>query len=496
MHNLKNRKPLKILFVGAESAPFAKVGGLGEVMHALPISMRELGHDARVIIPKYASISQEKFPMELEMDNLHISASEDPHGLLVSNILKHTAEDNSITYFLENMEYFEKRANVYGYIDDTTRWVLLSRATLEFIKRSAWKPDFIIASDWEAGFIPNLLKTEYKDCPELKDIRVIFCIHNLRNQGTFDAAFIPEIEADSGQSPLPPFFSNMRTLNGMRRGILYADATITVSPTYSKEILSPEYGERLDGLLKERRERLFGILNGINIKLFNPATDTLLVERYSSKNIAPRRANKLALQHHFGLTENEHTMVFGFVGRLDEQKGLYLIQESIKPLLDNLDFQFVIMGTGERAYKKFFKELAELYPGRVGVHLEYSDTIPRKIFAGADVVLVPSRFEPSGLVQMEAMRYGAIPLVRKTGGLADTVNDYDPNNNEGTGFVFEKYDPQSLLVTMVRAYEGYRNKKEWLKLIKRAMNEDFSWEHSAQQYLSLCYKIKRDHKKK
>jgi len=353
MNNRSTKKTLNILFVAAEAAPFAKVGGLGEVMNALPTAMRKMHHDVRLLMPKYASIDIQKYPMELEIGNIRVATEqEDPQGLLVSNIVKHTARDKSVTYFLENMEYFEKRANVYGYIDDTARWLLLSRASIEFIKRSSWKPDVIIASDWETGFIPNLIKTEHKDDIELRHIKTIFCIHNLRNQGTFDATFVTEIEADSGQSILPPFFSpTIKKLNGMRRGILFADAIVTVSPTYVKEILSPQYGEHLEGVLKERRDHLFGILNGINTKLFNPSTDPLLKTRYSVREISQRKSNKTAIQSRFGLEENPDAMLFGYVGRLDEQKGLSLIQETIKPLLNNLNFQLVLMGTGERVFK-------------------------------------------------------------------------------------------------------------------------------------------------
>lgn len=484
------RKPIKMLFVGAEAAPFAKIGGLGEVLRALPKALRELGCDARVIIPKYASISTEEFPMKVEMNHLKIASSqEDPDGLLVSNILQHTAKDKSIIYFLENKECFEKRANIYGYNDDTMRWMLLSRGVLEFVKRSKWKPDFILANDWQTGFVPNLLKTEYKNDPAFKNIRVILCIHNLRHQGTFDAAFVSEVDADSGQGPLPPFFSDMKKLNGMRRGILSADAIITVSPTYAQEILSAEYGEKLEGVLQKRRQDLFGILNGLDAERFDPESDRLIFARYSARHASPRGKNKAALQRQFGLKEDENVMVLGMSGRLAEQKGCSLLEPIMKALLDNLSFQFVLVGDGDSKYKKFFKELEKAYPGRVGAHLEYDEKLPHMIYAGADAVLIPSRFEPAGLVQLEAMRYGCIPIVRKTGGLADTVLDYDPENAKGTGFAFEKFDAQALFVAIVRAHESYRNKREWKDLLGRAMSQDFSWKNSARKYIALCRKL-------
>ncbi len=486
------QKPLRVLFVGAEAAPFAKVGGLGEVLRAIPKAMRELGCDARVFVPKYASMDTKKYPMKLEVEHLRVaSKEEDPQGNLFSNVLRYEGSDTGITYFLENMECFEKRANVYGYADDTMRWVLLSRSAIEFVKRSKWKPDFIIANDWETGFVPNLLKTDYKDDRAMKDISTVFCIHNLRHQGTFDAAFISEVDADFGRNPIPPFFSDMKNLNGMRRGILYADEIVTVSPTYAEEILSPEYGERLDGILQERRGNLAGILNGIDTERFDPSTDALIDEPYSMRHMGARSKNKAALQHRFGLKEDEDMMIFGYNGRLDEQKGLSLLERAMKPLLDNLSFQFVAMGDGDPRYKTFFKELQEAYPGRVGVHLEYDEKLPRTIYAGADAMLVPSRFEPAGLVPLEAMRYGSIPIVRKTGGLADTVEDFDPENGKGTGFVFEKFDEQALMITIVRAHESFRNRREWTRLMERAMSQDFSWKNSARKYIALCRRIQR-----
>ncbi|MBI2676486.1 MAG: glycogen synthase [Candidatus Yanofskybacteria bacterium] len=496
MNNLTKIKKLKILFVAAEAAPFIKVGGLGEVMRSLPRAMKELGHDARLFIPKYAKIEADKFPMELEIGELDIAPNEkDPHGLLVSNVLKHLDKESGITaYFLENMEYYEKRANTYSYGDDTIRWVLLSKGALEFIRRSDWKPDVIIASDWQTGFIPNLIKTEFKDDPVLSKIATIFVIHNLKFQGMFDPHFVPELEADSGQGPIPDFNDpHILKLNGARRGILYADIINTVSPTYAKEILTPEFGEKLEEILREKRDALFGTLNGIDNEGFNPETDPDIPAHYSRSALAGRYHNKVALQKSFGLPEDDKIFVMGFVNRLTEQKGVDLLQEIAPSLFDNLDFQLVIVGTGDTKYRTAFKELQEKYPARVAVHPFFDEKLPKLVFSGADAVLIPSRFEPSGLVQMEAMRYGAIPIVRKTGGLADTVTDYYPGIDHGTGFVFEKYNSYAFLIAIVRAWQAYRNKKEWSSLIKRVMSQDFSWKKSAKDYVKLCHSAINKH---
>lgn len=485
------KSALKILFVGTEVAPYVKVGGLGEVMRSLPHALRDLGHDARVFFPKYASIETQNLNLQSELLNLPLSTPEkDPQGLLVSNVLKLIEPDGQVhAYLLENAEYYEKRANVYGYNDDTARWILLSRGALEFIKKSIWKPDIIVANDWMSGFIPNLIKMEYQDDPVLSPIVTHFIIHNLKHQGLFDHRFISEIDYDSGQGPILDFSDPaLWKLNGMRRGVLYADTISTVSPTYAQEILSPEFGEKLEEILKERRSSLFGILNGIDYETFNPATDPQLAFRYNTNNLKERNKNKMVLQKRVNLPEDEKKLIMGLVGRLDEQKGLGLLMPIIDSLLESLDFQLVLVGTGEDNFRIFFQELQTRHPQKVSVTLQFDPHLPKMIFSGADIVLIPSRFEPSGLVQMEAMRYGAIPVVRKVGGLADSVNNYNPEQGTGTGFVFEKYDQNALLITIVRAFEAFRFKKEWEKLIKRAMREDFSWHKSAREYIELFQK--------
>lgn len=487
---LNKKESLKILFVAAEAAPYVKIGGLGEVARSLPRALRDLGHDARVFFPKYASIDTTHFNLQTELLNLPLSTPEkDPHGLLVSNVLKAEENGKVVAYLLENAEYYEKRANVYGYNDDTSRWILLSRGVLEFIKKSEWKPDIIVANDWMTGFIPNLLKTEYKHDPVLSKVATQFVIHNLKHQGMFDHRFISEIDYDSGQGAIPDFFDpNLWKLNGMRRGILYADIVSTVSPTYAQEILSPEFGEKLEEILKERRSSLFGILNGIDYALFNPENDPLITHHYSAVNLKERSKNKKVLQKRVNLPEDESKFVVGFVGRLDEQKGISLLMPIIDALLENLDFQLIVVGTGEDDFRVFFQELQVRHPKQVSSTLQFDANLPKTVFAGADIFLIPSRFEPSGLVQMEAMRYGAIPLVRKVGGLADSVSNYDPEKSKGTGFVFDKYDHNALLISFVQAFETFRFKKEWEKLMKRAMHEDFSWQKSAKEYIKLFQK--------
>lgn len=487
----RNNHKLKILFVASEAAPYVKIGGLGEVMRSLPHALRDLGYDARVMFPKYADIDTKDLNLQPEILSIPLfSSAADPYGLLVSNVLKLIEPDGRVTaYFLENAEYYEKRANVYGYNDDTARWVLLSKGVLEFIKQSEWKPDIIVANDWMTGFIPNLLETEYKNDPILSKIATVFVIHNLKHQGMFDQRFISEIDYDSGQGSIPDFFDpNLWKLNGMRRGILYADVISTVSPTYAQEILAPELGEKLEEILRSRRARLFGVLNGIDYEEFNPETDPQVAFHYNALNIKERAGNKTVLQKRVNLPEDSNKFIVGFVGRLDEQKGIGLLMPVIDSLLENLGFELVLVGTGEDNFRVFFQELQTRHPKQVSVNLLFDANLPKMIFSGADIVLIPSKFEPCGLVQMEAMRYGAIPLVRRVGGLADSVDNYSPEESKGTGFVFDKYDHNAFLITLVQAFETFRFKKEWQKLIKRAMKKDFSWHQSAKEYAKLFQK--------
>lgn len=478
-------KKLKILFVASEAAPYAKVGGLGEVMYSLPAALRSLGHDARVILPKYASFDTSKYDLKMELFGLHVTdKTKDPNGLLVSNVLRHeNSAGKTIAYFIENQEYYEKRANVYGYGDDTVRWVLLSKVALEFIRSSRWVPDLIVASDWQTGFVPNLMRTEYKNDQILSKIPVVFSIHNLKYQGLFNQRFVPEMDFDAGQAAIPDFFDpRILKMNGMRRGIMYADVITTVSKTYAKEILTEETGETLDKLLNERKARLFGVLNGIDETTYNPKTDSALVANYTSAKIKNRILNKIPLQKKFGLPENKDKFIISSVGRLTKQKGLDLVAKVMDSLLANIDFQFIIVGDGDSEFRDYFQNLQKKYPDRVSGHFFFDATLPRLIFAGSDTILLPSKFEPSGLVQMEAMRYGCVPIVRKVGGLADSVADFRPDKKNGTGFVFENYDEFSLLTSIIRAYDAYQYKKEWEALIKRSMTCDFSWKKSAMEY--------------
>lgn len=486
---------LRILFVSTEVAPFVKVGGLGSVMEALPRALRAIGYDARVMIPRYLSINQPEMPIKMEFEGLKVpTGNESSPEHLICNVKSYMppedAEHAVPVYFLENQEYYEQRANVYGYADDPVRWALLSRGALEFIRnQKKWVPQVIVSTDWMTGFLPNYLKREYRKDPVLSKIASVFSIHNLSYQGMFDHNFVQEMDFDDGHSPIPSFDNpRIMKINGMRRGIMYADAINTVSPTYAKEITTKEYGESLEELLRERRSVLFGILNGIDYRIWNPETDPYITHHYSANRLGNRISNKKVLQEQFGLKVDDRAFVVGVVARIVKQKGLDLLFPIIEVLLKELRMQLVVVGEGDPEIMRFFHDLAVNQPSQVAVHLKFDSILPHQVFAGADAVVIPSRFEASGLTQMEAMRCGAIPIVRKTGGLADTVDDYNPENQTGTGFVFERFDAFSLMMAIVRAVENYHHLENWRQLQMRAMKKDFSWESSARKYGELFRK--------
>lgn len=496
-------KRLKILFVASEAAPFAKAGGLGDIMYSLPLALKNLGHDARIMIPRYGTIDTKKYSLKMEIKGLRVPTDQPkPYPYLICNVKKYLGRMAVPAYFLENREYYEKRANVYGYSDDHVRWILLCRGTIEFLRQSSWVPDIIVASDWHTGLIANYLKTVYSTENDISDkarnkkdsviskIPVVFAIHNLSNQGMCDFRFIQESDRDSGREPIPIFFDpRLAKLNWMLRGIMHSDSIVTVSPTYAKEILTPEYGEGLEKMLSEKQHKTYGILNGINYKKYNPEISPHVPVPYNIRTARRKKKNKTHLQKRLGLPKNPKVFVMGMVSRFTDQKGFDLLGEIISPLFKNLSLQLVILGDGDSRYKEMIQKGKEEFPEKIGYFFGFDLSLPHLVFAGADAILIPSKFEPCGIVQMQAMRYGCIPIARKTGGLADTIEDFDPQKEEGDGFVFEEYDPWALFTTIVRAKTSFGFKNAWKKLIKKAMTKNFSWENSAKRYLKVFYRL-------
>lgn len=482
---------MKVLFVSAEVAPFSSVGGLSQVSYLLPRALLKLGIDVRIFTPKYGIIDSQTFPMKKLIEKLEVPTGEKKDSNLPQNLICNITTLSKIkkgdppVYFLENMEYYEKRANVYSYSDDHIRFALLCRGALEFIKKRVFVPDLIHCNDWHTGYLINYLRQGYEDNPVLKKIATVLTIHNLF-QGIFDFDHASEVDFDDGRSRLASFFDErLSKQNSLKRGVLYADIISSVSETYSREILTEQYGGRLSNLFKELRGKLFGVLNGLDYNDFDPKTDKIVKRNFGINDLDLRAENKADLQREFNLEVIPNKPILAISGRLDVQKGLDLVIETIEFVLSELDIQFIVLGTGDNKYLDFFVELEKKYPGKVGTHLMKNFALPRKIFAGADVLLMPSFYEPGGIVALEAMRYGCVPVVRATGGLADSVVDFNPQENTGTGFSFKNFSKMSFLVAIVRALETFKNKPVWKKIVRNAMQQDFSWEQSAKKYLDL-----------
>jgi len=490
--------PLKVLIISPEVSPYANVGGLSRVAAHLSRALMELGHDVRLFMPKFGLIDEEKYPMEMVHKGLRVPTGTPGKPYLVCNIKFHVVPGGAPVYFLENMEYYEKRANVYGYSDDPLRWVLLSRGALEFLRKNEdWRPQIIHCNDWQTGSIPNYLRTVYNKDKNLLPLSVIFTIHNLMYQGMFDHRTVSELDFDDGRSQIASFFSKrLDKQNFMRRGIIYSDLVNAVSETYAKEILTSEYGEGLNRLLLEVRSKLYGVVNGINYDEFNPATDKLLDTNYDVNHLGKRVQNKLALQREFDLPEDERAFAVGVVGRLSAQKGFDLLLEVLPHFLKEYkNAQFFQIGGGDSQFIDLLKALKKDFPAQVGIHPLPNFILPRLIFSGCDVVPFPSKFEPCGIVQLEAMRYGAIPIVRATGGLKDTVEKFNPREGTGTGFVFTDYKTWPLFARLVQAHELFQQPRIWEGLQKRAMATDFSWKASAKGYVELYEKAIHRHRR-
>ncbi len=480
----------KVLHVGAEVTPFSNVGGLSSVIAFLSKSLLKRGHDVRIFMPKFGFIDEKQFPMEMVFEGLSVPTGYEPEDgkvtNLICNVKKYVTEDGIIVYFLENMEYYEKRSNVYNYSDDHVRWTLLSYGALQFIcENLEWKPDIIHVHDWHTALVPNIIATKYRKEECFKDVATVLTIHNIHFQGkSVDPS--SELNFDDGKSQIPRFFSGrLKTLNFLRRGIIYSDLVNTVSNGYARQILTKDFGSGLDQLLTELRSKLFGVINGIDYDKFDPLNDPLLPANFDIDSIDSRAINKLSLQKEFGLKEKADVPLIGYVGRLDQQKGVDLLLEVLEKFLKDFNAQFVLIGSGDNGYEKLAQRLAKKFPHIVGAHTFPNFTLPKLVFGGADIMVMPSRFEPCGIVQMEAMRYGAIPIVRATGGLDDTVTDFDPSTLTGTGFKFKDFDGWSLYGQLVRATETYRNKETWRKIQENAMKQNFSWTEVASKYEDL-----------
>lgn len=474
----------KILFVASEATPFAKSGGLADVAGSLPRALRLLGHDVHVVIPAYSHI--DKAPVKPV--KAAYSAEITLEGTARRGSLKQAVYDGIPYWFIDAPELFERDGLYSGkegdYPDNGLRFGFFCRAVLEMARSLDFKPDIIHLHDWQTGLIPVLLKTSYRHDPFFAATSSLLTIHNLGYHGIFPYGLLRQLElpGDLANPAALEYYGNLSLLKG---GIVFADAVNTVSPTYCEEIQTYEQGYGFDGLLRQRSEKLFGILNGLDDRIWNPATDQALPQHFTPRSQTGKKKCKQALQQELGLAVDSALPLVVIVSRLDQQKGIDLL-ESVWPQLLERQLQFALLGSGTSEAMAFWEQQRGSYPGQVSINLTFNEGLSRRLYAAADLLLVPSRYEPCGLTQMIALKYGALPLVRRTGGLADTVVDVDADPKMGNGFVFDAVDPQQLLQTIDRALNLYHHQPQrWQELVRRGMRQDFSWQPAAQKYVEL-----------
>ncbi len=465
---------MNILFAASEAVPFAASGGLADVIGSLPAAIRSKGHDCRVVIPLYKSMRPELRAQLTFLTNITVDVSwrKQYCGIF-------TAIWNGVTYYFIDNEYYFGREGLYGFYDDCERFVFFSRAVLEMLRYIDFAPDIINENDWQTALIPVFYQVFYKYQQGYQNIRHVFTIHNIQYQGCYGREVLNEVMG------IPLYHMGILEYDGainmMKGAIETADKITTVSPSYAWEILDPWYSHGLDRILVNKQYKLCGILNGIDTELYNPAKDMLIAKKFSASRPAGKKVCKEALLSELALQEGNEPVI-GIVTRFVSHKGIDLIRYVFEDIV-GLGYKFAILGSGEKVYEDFFSEMQWRYPDKVSVTLGFQPDLARKIYAGADMFLMPSQSEPCGLAQMISMRYGTIPIVRETGGLRDSVKD--DGDKDGNGFTFKTYNAHDMLDACRRAKETYDVHEEWSKLVKRALSTDFSWERSADSYIGL-----------
>ncbi len=463
--------------VAAEAAPFVKTGGLADVIGSLPKELLKEGIDARVILPKYGDIPDRYREMMTPVAVMDV-----PLGWRRQYCGIEQLEHQGVTFYFVDNEYYFKRRGLYGYYDDGERFAFFSRAVLESLRYLNFSPDVLHCHDWHTAAVPVLLDAHYRSVyPQL---RTVFTIHNLKYQGVFAHSVLGELLNLGDEYFAPDKMEFHGAVNYLKGGLVYSDLLTTVSRTYAEEIQTPYYGEKVDGLLRSRKDSLQGIVNGIDYEAYNPQHDEHIVMPYTWRSAKRKTQNKIKLQEHVGLPVNPDVPVVAIVSRLVEAKGLDLIAHVFEELIAQ-DLQLIVLGTGDSHYESMFKVAAYRYPDKVSANIFFDDALAHKIYAGADIFLMPSQFEPCGIGQLIALRYGTLPVVRETGGLKDTVQSYNEETGEGNGFTFTNYNAHDMLYTINRALTLYSKRELWEPIVKSAMKTDYSWRQSAKQYVQL-----------
>ena len=472
---------MKILMAASECVPFIKTGGLADVIGALPRHIADEGEDIRIVIPKYGEIPETYRSQMTHLCDFYLDL-----GWRRQYCGVEALELNGITcYFIDN-EYYFNRPYIYGTGgDEVERFAFFDRAVLEILPRIDFFPDVLHCHDWQTGLIPALLKIQYAHLPEYAGIRTVYTIHNLQYQGIFPIGYVEDLLHLGDEAYLEGGVEFYNQCSFMKGGLNFSDRITTVSPTYAQEIQTPYYGEQLDGLLRARAADLTGILNGIDTAEYDPATDPFIELNYTWHSIGRKQKNKLALQSELGLNEDENAPLIGMVSRLSSQKGLDLVQCVLNEIMAT-GAQLVVLGKGEDNYVNMFCSAQKRFPGRIAARIEMNGALAHRIYAACDLFLMPSKFEPCGLSQMIALRYGTLPIVRETGGLRDTVLSYNEFTGEGNGFSFFNYNAHDMLHVIERAVGIYKNdQKTFLKLARRAMRGQYGWDQSAKVYMAF-----------
>ena len=480
---------MDVVFVSSEMVPFATTGGLGDVLGSLPKEIAKLGHRVSVFLPKYKRITKKGFTLEPVGEKIHV-----PLGSEVETASIFSLKFGELKiFFIGHNEYFD-RDELYGtpmgdYPDNDRRFTLFQRATVEALKRLKIKPDIVHCHDWQTGLIPVYLKTLYQGDPFFKKTKTLFTIHNLAYQGNFppDSMPVTGLSWDEFRFERLEFYGKGSFLKG---GLVYSDALTTVSERYAEEIQTPGFGCGLEAVLARRKGDLFGIVNGIDPSEWDPEHEKEIPANFTAKDLEGKKLCKQALQKENHLKVDPKIPLFAFIGRLVDQKGLDILAPIVEDMAKE-NWQLIILGTGAEEYHKALRVLQKRHPEHLGLNITFDDKMAKRIYAGADLFLTPSRYEPCGLGPMFALRLGTVPIVRETGGLVDTVQEFNPKSGHGNGFVFSGYESRDLLETMRRAVSVYQNQKAWTKLIRNGMICDFSWAKSARRYIMLYERAER-----